>query len=245
MPDAPRAWVAGATGYTGREVVRSLVAAGVSTFAHVRPDSPQLARWQTHFSTMGAHVDATPWTSAALSNRLAEVQPAIVFSLLGTTRARAREVSKQGGDPQEASYEAVDYGLSAMLLEATRRSCPGARFVYLSALGVKPNSQGGSSYNGVRARLEAELLSSGLPYVIARPGFVTGDDREESRPVERVAARTSDVLLGVAGALGARKLRDGLQSLTGAQLARALVSLALDPGAGGAIASPVELRARL
>ena len=37
------AFVAGATGYTGREVVRLLAERGVRTLAHVRPDSSSSA----------------------------------------------------------------------------------------------------------------------------------------------------------------------------------------------------------
>ena len=63
--------------------------------------------------------------------------------------------------------------------------------------------------------------------------------------MERAAARTSDALLGVAGALGAQRLRDRLHSLTGSELATALLSLALDPACDGVIAGPGQLRARL
>jgi uncharacterized protein YbjT (DUF2867 family) len=240
-----RVFVTGATGYTGREVVRVARSRDLETHAHVRPDSPQLARWQTRFRAVGAEVDTTPWHQEALTSRLAETRPDVVFALLGTTRARARAVRKRGGDPTAASYEAVDYGLTAMLLRATREACPRARFVYLSAMGVKPDPEGGSSYVGVRARLEAELRASGQPHVIARPGFISGSDREETRPMERAAARTSDALLGVVGALGATRLRDRLQSLSGRELAEALISLALDPACEGSIAGPAELRARL
>ena len=43
---ASPAFVAGATGFTGREVVRLLVERGVPAVAHVRPDSPRLEEWK-------------------------------------------------------------------------------------------------------------------------------------------------------------------------------------------------------
>lgn len=242
MPE--RAFVAGATGYTGREVVRVLRERGVETVAHVRPDSPSLSRWQTEFGALGAHPDATPWTLEAMRARLGELSPSVVFALLGTTRARKSALAKHGGDPESATYEAVDYELTALLLTATHERCPAARFVYLSAMGVSPNASAGSSYTGVRARVEALLRETGQPCVVARPAFISGEDREEDRPLERVAARTSDALLGVAAAFGAKRLNARLRSLSARELASGLVSAALDPRAEGRVLGPAELRER-
>ena len=50
------AFVAGATGYTGREVVRVLLERGVRTVAHVRPDSPHVDEWRSRFEAQGAAV---------------------------------------------------------------------------------------------------------------------------------------------------------------------------------------------
>lgn len=243
MPEC--AFVAGATGYTGREVVRVLRERQVETVAHVRPDSPSLSRWRDEFESLGARVDETPWKLDAMRERLAAISPSVVFALLGTTRARKNALARRGGDPEAASYEAVDYGLTALLLEAARASCPDARFVYLSAMGVTPNAQAGSGYNGVRARMEAELRDSGQPHTVARPAFISGEDREEDRPLERVAARTGDALLGIAAAFGAKRLTAQLRSLSARELATGLVSLALDPTAAGLVVGPAELRARV
>jgi uncharacterized protein YbjT (DUF2867 family) len=228
-----RAFVAGATGYTGRAVVRALAARGVSAVAHVRPDSPRLADWRARFAG-AAEVDATPWDAAALAGTLARLRPAVVFALLGTTRARA---GREGiADP----YETVDYGLTRLLLDAALASGARPRFVYLSAVGVGPRARGG--YLAVRWRFEQELRASGLPYVIARPSFITGPDREEHRPAERAGAAAADLLLGAAGALGARRLRDRYRSVTADALAAALVRLALDPAATAVVAETEALR---
>jgi hypothetical protein len=95
-----------------------------------------------------------------------------------------------------------------------------------------------NAYLAVRGRLEGELAASGLPYVVARPSFITGPDRGESRPAERAGAAALDALLAPARALGARRLADRYRSTSAAELAAALVRAAADPAAGGASASP-------
>lgn len=236
----PVAWVAGATGYTGRAVVAALRAeVAMETWAHVRPDSPHLARWQERFAALGAHVDATPWDLDALAGRLAEVRPTLVFSLLGTTRRRIA-AARRGGRPEE-SYETVDYGLTALLLQALRRAGLAPRFVYLSSLGVGAGVR--NAYLQARWRFEEELRAGGLPFVIARPSFISGPDREERRTVERWAVRAGDAVFGLLARLGARGSADRYRSMTGEQLARALVSLALSPDAAGRIFDAAGLRA--
>jgi uncharacterized protein YbjT (DUF2867 family) len=232
------AFVAGASGYTGREVVRELVARGIDTTAHVRADSTKLAALVREFEAEGASVDTTAWDEVAFGTTLEKRRPNLVFALLGTTRARARAAERSGA-PSE-SYESVDYGLTAILLRASVASASPPRFVYLSALGGGRPS--GNAYLSARYKAEGEVRASGLPYVIARPSFVTGPDREESRPAERTAAAVADAVLGVAGHLGARGLRDRYASMTAKELAVALVVLALDERDPAVTAEPAELR---
>jgi uncharacterized protein YbjT (DUF2867 family) len=213
-------FVAGATGYTGRSVVRESVARGLDTVAHVRPDSSSLERWRQSFEK----VDTTPWVAADMQATLKRLQPSVVFSLLGTTRARGKQGS---GSAVTDDYESVDYGLSIMLLEAAIACGSRPRFVYLSAMGAEGRPI--NAYMEVRKRVEAAVIESGLPYVIARPGFITGDDRDENRMGERVAARISDKLLAGLGVLGAKRLRARYTSMTGAELGAALVELASKP----------------
>jgi uncharacterized protein YbjT (DUF2867 family) len=219
-----RAFVAGATGYTGREVVRELRAHGVPAVAHVRPDNARLAEWEARFQAHYAVVDTTPWELHAMRETLLRWQPTHVFALLGTTRSRVRSAQRAGGND---SYQTVDYGLSAMLLQALQLTGFQARFIYLSSVGVSERSR--AEYMAVRWRMESELRTSGVPHVIARPAFISGDDRDDFRLTERVLARMSDGFFNTAAMLGVKKLRDRFGSLTGSQLARALVIAGLDP----------------
>lgn len=219
-----QAFVAGATGYTGREVVRELIARGVRAIAHIRPDSPNREEWSARFTQLGAQVDLTPWNETAMAESLGHHAPSLVFALLGTTRARARQARREGTD---ASYQAVDYGMTSLLLRATHRAAPTARFIYLSAIGVRGPSR--NPYLDVRWRLESEIRESDLDFVIARPSFITGDDREERRTGERMGAAAVDRVLSWAAAFGLRRLQARYASMTGSQLARSLVTAALRP----------------
>jgi nucleoside-diphosphate-sugar epimerase len=225
---AIRAFVAGASGYTGREVVRALRHRNASVTAHVRHDSPSLATSRLTFERLGAVVDSTPWTPAAMAESLTRIRPTHVFALLGITRARARRRARAGAPPE--SYASVDYGLVAMLLEATRRSAATARFIYLSSLGASETA--GGEYLRVRGRLEREIRASGLSALIVRPSLITGPDREEARPTERVAAFLVDRGLSLARLVGGRSLQQRYRSRTAAELAEAIARLALEAGPG-------------
>ena len=233
-----KAFVAGATGYTGREVVRALIARGVETVAHVRPDSPQLDALTREFAAEGAVVDTTSWEGTALTATLTRLRPDAVFALLGTTRARVH-AARQAGAPAE-SYDIVDYGLTAVLLRAAIASAAQPRFVYLSSLGAGRPS--GNAYLAARYKAEGEVRASGLPYVIARPSFITGPDRREARPGERIAAKVTDKVLGFAAHLGAASLRDKYVSMSARTLALALVALALDEKGSELVVETEELR---
>ena len=202
--------------------------------AHVRPDSPLLGEWRARFAAMGATVDATRWDAGALRDTLTRLRPGYVFALLGTTRARA---AREGtADP----YETVDYGLTRLLLDAVLASPIRPEFVYLSAAGVSATARG--SYLRVRWRFEQELRASGLPHLIARPALITGPDREERRLLERGAAALADAALGLAGVLGAARLRERYRSVSGRELGTALARLALDPAVANVTLSGESLR---
>lgn len=234
------AFVAGATGFTGREVVRFLVGRGIVTYAHVRPDSPRREEWQQRLARQGAQTDCTPWEENAMAANLAGRRPAYVFALLGTTRRRMQQAGRVGLDPHSQSYQSVDYALTALLLRAAMAAGSRPRFIYLSAAGV--NERARSPYYQARARMEAELKASGLPFLIARPSLISGPGRDEPRPGERIGAAIVDRLLRVARLFGGSRLEARYASTTNAALAEALVRLALDPAAGNRVLESELLR---
>jgi uncharacterized protein YbjT (DUF2867 family) len=230
-------FVAGATGFTGREVVRQARQRGLTTVAHVRPDSPRLADWQDRFTALGAMVDSTAWDGPAMAALLGRLQTTHLFALIGTTRARGRDAKKSGG---REDYETVDYGLTALLARAAVESGARPRLVYLSAVGAHPKAR--TAYMKARHRAEQAVITSGLPYIIARPSFIVGPDRDDGRVTERLGARLIDGALSLAGALGARRLRDRYRSISNVDLARVLLDLALDPDTAGRVVEAEQLQ---
>jgi uncharacterized protein YbjT (DUF2867 family) len=217
------AFVLGATGFVGREVVRQLCVRGTQTIAHVRPDSSALARWQTELGGLGAKVDTTAWQADALAARLAEVAPDQLYILIGTTRSRAK-ADRVSGD----IYEAIDYGLTKLTVDAASKITGDRRprIVYLSSVGADPSAR--SAYLAARGRAEQAVINAGLPWVIARPSIITGD-RDERRMGEHSAAVIGDGLLALAGVFGGRQLRAKYRSTTPDILASALIRLGEAP----------------
>jgi len=240
-----KAFVAGATGYTGQRVVETLIEQGVETIAHIRPGSSRMKDLGPVFDEQGAAVDQTPWEPEAMRETLERLSPQLVFCLIGTTKARKKELEASGGDGANATYEAVDYGLTKLLVDACVASVEGSsqeppRFVYLSSMGVSPN--GLNAYMQARYKAEQAVLQSGAPYTIARPGIITGDDRDDSRPLEQWGGKINDAVFGVVRALGGRELAKKYRSTDAAELARALVRLALDEGASHSIVEAQDLK---
>ncbi len=215
-----KAFVAGATGYTGQNVVQQLREQGIECVAHVRPTSSRLDEWTQKFEALGAVVNSADWELDAMTAALKDLAPTHVFFLIGTTRARA----KRNNDPDE-TYMSVDYALASMMIKACVASGHNPKFIYLSSLGVTESAP--SAYLKARFLAESELVVSGLPYIIARPSFITGEDRDEDRPMERIGSAVADGALGVLGALGMTTTRDRYQSLSGAELAEGLIHWAL------------------
>lgn len=222
-----RAFVVGATGYTGQAVVARLRALGVETYAHIRPDSPRLTCRQAGFEALGAAVDVTPWAQDAMNARLAELRPTLVFGLLGVTRSGAKREARERGTAR-ATYESVDVALTLMAARAAAVVEPAPRFVYLSSLGAGPKTA--NAYLKARWMTEQAIEALGLPFTVARPCFITGADRE-GRAVEKVGGMAANALVGALGALGASRTARRYRSRTSQDLAAALVRLALDPDA--------------
>ncbi|MFO0632423.1 MAG: hypothetical protein U0168_06200 [Nannocystaceae bacterium] len=107
-----------------------------------------------------------------------------MFALLGTTRKRARGE----GMAATQAYARVDYGLTRWLVDAAAACGSRPRFVYLSAIGVRPDARNPTSPRARRAR--RPLRNGGaLDLSIARPAFHLPAPIDESlAPAERAAA---------------------------------------------------------
>jgi uncharacterized protein YbjT (DUF2867 family) len=229
-------FVAGATGYTGREVVRQLCERKARVAAHLRPASPSSERCAARFREWGADLVEVPWELEPLTEALAARAPIAVFSLIGATRASARRDRLGKVD----IYETIDVRLNSLLLDAIRAARLTPRFVYLSSIGASESTR--SRYLAARGRAEARIAASGLPYTVARPSFIAGPGRDEPRRLERVAAGAADGLLAVAGLVGARRLRDRFRSMDNVELARALIAAALEPSCAGQVLTGERLQ---
>jgi len=232
-----RCFIAGATGYTGRELVRVLRERGARVVAHVRPDSARLEEWRSRFEALGAEVSTAAWEHASMSAALHELAPTQLYCTIGTTKRRARRDTTGA-----SSYTSVDLGLTQLLLGAARELSDAPLFVYLSSIGAEPRPRG--AYLLTRRAAEQAVRASGLPHLIARPSVIHGPARDEPRAMEAFGAKALRVLTGVAHAVGARELARRYAPVTPTELARALVRAADEPSKRGLALEGQSLFAR-
>lgn len=227
------AFVAGATGFAGRYVVQALRARHIRTIAHVRPDAPRRAHWEKTFSAWGAEVVAAAWEPQAIESAMAAASPTHVFTLLGTTRARAKR------EGLALPYATVDIGLSKLVIDAARTLPHLPLTTYLSSAGTdKPRG----AYLAARHEVECYLKASGLPYVIARPGLFSGD-RDEPREGERFAAAVLPPIAACLRWVGAKQLAAQATPMTGLQLGESMVRHVLGATRQGTVLEAVDLQA--
>jgi len=173
------AWIAGASGLVGGELLRLLLADGgfekvVSVGRRTLPiESPKLTQVKVDFAGVNAF-EALPPADVA-------------FSCLGTTlkRAGSRE-----------AFRAVDH--DAVLAFAKAARAKGAKvLVHVSSLGADRSSH--TFYASVKGEVEEDLAALAFESVYAlRPSILDGD-RAESRPLERVGLAFARALGPVLG----------------------------------------------
>ena len=237
--------VIGSTGYTGKSVVKELRRRNISTIAHIRPDSPRKKDNISLFSQHGAIVDHTPWEEDLMTKMLIKHQPTHVFSLLGTTKAKAREESKRG---KKATYESVDRDLSILLLQSMQKAQTvlpkhSFRYLFLSSMGVR--AQTGNRYLRARADVESHIQKSNFSWLIARPSFISGPDREEHRPLERLGSIFGDAVLRAISLIGVKQPYLQYGTLSAEELAFGLIELALDTHVHQKTLETKDIRQRL
>ena len=218
-PPDPVVFVFGATGYVGAAACE--VAARdehvARVVAHVRPGSARaesLAR-RLGRSAPQVEIDRTPLEAKAFAETLEAVGPTHVFLCHGTTARRAR--AEGIADP----YEAIDLGLTELVVGASACVEPPPRLVYLSAVGTSARARG--RYLRARWRAEEEVRRSGLPFTICRAPLLGGPDREDPRRGETLARLVGDPVLGLLGRLGGGRLRDRYASMDASEAAEGLV----------------------
>ncbi len=227
------AWVSGSTGLVGRALVTQLLAQGVRTYAHVRPDSKDIERWQSHFAGLGAQVVLTPWQQADISEALTTAQVDTVFCCIGTTKARMHSDGEAAN-----SYETVDFGLTRTLALASAAAKSVQRLVYLSSEGASADAVG--AYLQWRWKAEQAVQTSGISYTIARAPLITGE-RDTPRLLEGVAASALVGILKVLSLVGAKQTAARYQSISGEDLAFALRTAAVDPSCANQVLRAEQL----
>ena len=220
------AFVAGATGPTGQAVVHRLLELGIQTYAHVRQDHSDLDEWLDYFRDLGAEIDLTAWEQIDISNTLARIKPAYVFCLLGSNPRRMGHRGKHGYNPFIDGYEAVDNGLTTMMMRAVSSCGSNPRFIIASAVGADEDAR--NEMLAAKGKAETFLRNSSLRYTGIRIATLTGT------PVEERRRGRWDRFLASLGLANER------YDIFPEEAASLLVDVALDPGSIDTIYSPTE-----
>jgi uncharacterized protein YbjT (DUF2867 family) len=194
-----RLFIAGSTGAVGRTVFRLCAADAVDAVAHMRPNRNR--EQPTPPNAAVFELSDASALDAALSGCTTGLQ------LIGTMRKRFAT-----GD----TYESSDIGTTRHLVESAKRTGID-HFVLLSSAGAgRPIG----AYLQAKAKAEALVRDSGVPYTLVRPSAFEG---EGHRPIPGLGLVTR--------ALGL----DGLRPIPVETLARLLIQVARERRPLGAV----------
>ena len=202
-------FVAGATGFCGQGAVEALSQnPRFQVIAHIRKGSSRRESATKRFESWGAEVLYCEFSE--LSEKLAELQPKVFASFIGTTK---KQMKKHGG-----SYQSIDYQLNHDLLEIAKKGNNQPLFFYLSSMGAEWGKW--NAYLKVRMLIEQELEASTLSYIVMRPGILSGESRDQDRLGEEVGAWFSYKLAGFYKAIGLQGRADATKPLDAPDVGR-------------------------
>jgi len=150
--------IAGASGFVGRHLVRAAAGAGFEAVGLVRSDRA---------GALVREAGGTP-------ERFADEPKALAKSLEGAEAVV--HLAQIGSERSGQTYEAVNVGLTARVVEAARRARV-PRFVMFSGLGVARYGQSRrvtSRYFLSKLTAETVAFGSGLDVAVFRPSYVVG-----------------------------------------------------------------------
>jgi NADH dehydrogenase len=176
--EGERVLVAGASGYLGRRLVPRLLARGRRVRALVRGGAARAASLP-HLA--GCEIADGDLADAASCRRAAE-DCATVVHLVGIIREKGA-----------ATFESVHVDGTVALVQAARHA-GSRRFLYVSALGARPDSPG--AYARTKAEAERIVRSSGLTWLVLRPSIVFARDGEFHAILTRLTALPIVPVLG-------------------------------------------------
>jgi uncharacterized protein YbjT (DUF2867 family) len=198
------AWLAGASGLVGSELLSALLLdSGLTVLVSfgrrtLEAAHPKLEQRLVDFAAFDAQ-GAPP--------------PDVAFCALGTT------IGKAGS---KEAFRAVDHDAVLAFAEAARAAGAGT-FIVVTALGADQNSR--IFYNRVKGETERDLHALGFrSLAILRPSLLLGN-RRESRPSERAAIVASRWLAPVLKPFAARPIE-------ATRVAHAALAIAHEPPTG-------------
>lgn len=177
------AWVVGATGLVGGELVAQLANSTRYTKVVALVRNTSKAEWSRHPKVTQVSVDFNDLANSIPNELMAQGADAL-FCALGSTK-------KKTPDPEK--YYQIDVGYPLAFAELGKQC--GARFYgVVSAHGA--NTKSLSSYLRMKGEMEAQLCDLSYAYTaIARPGLLMGE-RGEFRKLEKLAELVTKHLPG-------------------------------------------------